>query len=258
MLIGNSTGLSLLDLLRWRLEVTQWDDAMSRLRQALEIEAEGRKAADKQRARELRRLEAMADDHRSIGTRARWARRRYAVPPRASASASASVGSGDVGSSEGSDGDEPGISRKPAADHDDGDGKFGGEAIRRTLEALLELVRKPVRWELKLWHISAELHLDHLIEAFFRRRLRLLHKRFAPNTTEEEKREAPRESDAPGATAVAASTNSEGVAQSSGGSAGRVLLLQEEAVTRRLRMRLQFWLGWLKRTVRCTALLMPS
>lgn len=118
----------------------------------------------------------------------------------------------------------------------DGEGRFGRKAVESVLEALVVLGRKPVRWEVRVVHISAQLHLDQLLEAFYRRRLRLVRHRFDTNARAR----------------VGAPAGGRGVVGRGGGEASemRQKLLHEQALTRRLRSKLQHWLILLKRNVR--------
>ncbi|KAL1524712.1 hypothetical protein AB1Y20_019596 [Prymnesium parvum] len=216
VLIGGGGGLCLLDLLRWRLECAPWEDAMALLRQAVEAEAEELKESHLKAAREARLLEAIAGHHRArvVGQRRRWRPR-----PRRADVAAVRTDESSSGSEE-SELDEASGERAAA---DDGEGAFGREAVSAALEALVVLGRKPVRWEMRLQQVALPVHLDQLVEALYRRRLRLVRMRFGPSER----------------------TSGEG------GAAGepRSRLPHEEALTRRLRSKLQHWLTRLKRNV---------
>eukprot|EP00965_Chrysotila_dentata_P070290 2322212-Pleurochrysis_carterae.AAC.1 len=48
------------------------------------------------------------------------------------------------------------------------------DRISRVLDALARLARKPMRWQIVVQHVSIGVQLDYVIEALWRRRLRLL------------------------------------------------------------------------------------
>lgn len=338
-LIGNKEGVSLLDLLRWRLECAQWDDTLSDLCIALQQEADhqrdelkeagllmvlakisrrhrrrvrregrlgrrfghgGKRPKDSINMEDVAGMEVVAtanqeanQDRDGAGRDGDGGNRRDEVGGGADGGDSSQHvvcgdgsgerddddggggGGGDGGDScgdgsddgdGGDDGDEDEDGEEGQGGGDDGDdteelgleAELGGAAVSRVLDALVVLGRKPCRWKVSLLHFSVEVHLDELLEAFYRRRLRLVRVRHFPGG----KAVAGGILDAKGGRyAQSASSSSTGGSGGASGSPARggerskedhplhSKLAEQEATTRRLRVRLLQLLTRLKHNV---------